>query len=50
MEDELKKRFNFGKLGIVFGVIVFVISIVFVMMNFSNNKTDKTTDDLTWVG
>lgn len=50
MEDNLKKEFNFGTIGIAFGVIVFFISIVFVLKSFSNNNVDKTSDDLTWVG
>ena len=50
MEDKLKKVFNFSTVGIVFGVIVFFISIIFAIKSFSNNTVDKTSDDPTWVG
>jgi len=50
VEDKLKKRYNFGTVGIIFGVIVFFISIVLVMRSFSNNNVDKTSDDPAWVG
>jgi len=45
----LKKRMGFGTLGIVLGVVVVIVSIVWVTF-ISFTREDRTGNDVTWVG
>ena len=49
MKGEMKKRFDFGVMGIILGVIVVVLSIVWVVMMILSNDS-KSCEEVTWVG
>ena len=45
----MEKGFDFGTLGIIIGVLIVVVSIVWVaLMTLSND--DKSGEGITWVG
>jgi hypothetical protein len=44
-----KKKMGFGTLGIVLGVMVVIVSIVWVAM-INLTRDDHTGNDVTWVG
>jgi len=50
VKDELRKGFSFGSLGITLGVVVAIISVVWVTMLRLSGKDDRSGDGITWVG
>ena len=49
MKGEIGKSCNFGVLGIILGVLVVVLSIVWVAIMILSND-DKSGEEVTWVG
>lgn len=48
MADEKKKEFDFGTLGIIIGILIMVLSIVWVTL--ANLHDDDNPNEVTWVG
>ena len=49
MNDEIKKGTSFGKFGIIFGVFIVVLSIIWVTKIIISDE-DTSGEDITWVG
>ena len=50
VKEEKKKGFDYGTIGIIVGVLVVVISIVWATLGTFSNDDDKSGDGVTWVG
>ncbi len=49
VSDQEKKEFRFSTLGIIIGVLLVVVSVVWVTMSIISGK-ETSGEDVTWVG
>ena len=50
MKDNKEERFDFGVLGIMFGVFFVIVSVVWIIMLNISHDDDRSGAGITWVG